>query len=336
MYEARNTDNAVYWYSQSGSEYSCSRMCELLGLYPDYYAIDLRDCASSKRIRIKKVDRPKDGVWFDEYKTDFLLLKRIDGGIFVFGSNDNEPGRYPNENRSQRRIVKGPYYLGVYEVTRAQWNHVMRSVSNVGEDSPKCPVTNIPFSQIYGLQLINEAHKVYFLNELSEKTDMSFRLPSEEEWEFACRAGTTDQNLYGGGNDEVSLKNEGRYLGNGGAVSEVGQYSPNAFGLYDMIGNVWERVNWIKSETPAFPWFRSVAAITNFIEGPLAYEAKGQLSVVRGGSWRSSANDCRIGVRFFINRDKGYDSVGLRVSMKLPTNSERIFDLVETLEKESK
>lgn len=336
VYEARNTDNAVYWYSQSGSEYSGCRMCELLGLYPDYYAIDLRNCSTSRRLRIKKVDCPKNGVWPDKYKTDFLLLKRIDGGPFVFGSNGNEPGRYPNENRSQRRIVKGPYYLGVYEVTRAQWNHVMRSVSNIGEDNPKCPVTNIPFSQIYGLQQINEAHKVYFLNELSEKTDMSFRLPSEEEWEFACRAGTTDQNLYVGGNDEVCLMNEGRYLGNGGVVSEVGQYSPNTFGLYDMIGNVWERVDWIKSETPAFPWFRSVAAITNFIEGPLAYEAKGQLSVVRGGSWRSPANDCRIGVRFFINRDKGYDSVGLRVSMKLPTNSERIFDLVETLEKESK
>ena len=336
VYESRNIDNAVYWYSQSGGEYSGCRMRELLGLHPDYYAIDLKNCVTAKRLRIKKVERPKDGVWSDEYKTDFLLLKRIDGGSFVFGSNDNEPGRYPNENKSRRRIVAGPYYLGVYEVTRAQWNHVMGSVSNVGEDNPKHPVTNIPFSQMYGLHRFKEAHKVHFLNELSEKTEMWFHLPSEEEWEFACRAGDTEQNLYGGGNDETCLKNEGRYLGNGGVMSDVGQYKPNALGLYDMLGNVWERVDWIKSETPAFPWFGRVAAITNFIEGPLEYEAKRRLSVVRGGSCRSPANDCRIGVRFFIDSDKGYDSVGFRISMKLPTDSERIFDLVETLEKESK
>ena len=338
VYEARNIDNAVYWYSQSGGEYSVCRMCALLGLHPDYYAIDLRNCTMSKRLRIKKIDSLKDGGWPDVYKTDFLLLKRIDGGSFIFGSRDNEPGRYPNENKSQRRIVAGPYYLGVYEVTRAQWNHVMGSVSNVGEDNPKYPVSDIPSSLLFGFQKSKESRVNNFFNELSEKTGMRFNLPSEEEWEFACRAGGTEQNLYGGGNDEVCLESDGRYLGNGGVLSEVGLYKPNAFGLYDMIGNVWERVrvDLIKSETPAFPLFGRTMAITNFIEGPLGYETKCRLSVVRGGSWRSSANDCRIGVRFFINRDKGYDSVGLRVSMKLPTDSERVFDLVEALEKESK
>ncbi len=80
VYESRNIDNAVYWYSQSGGEYSVCRMCELLGLHPDYYAIDLRDCTTSKRLRIKKIDSLKGGGWPDAYKTDYLLLKRIDGG----------------------------------------------------------------------------------------------------------------------------------------------------------------------------------------------------------------------------------------------------------------
>ncbi len=212
----------------------------------------------------------------------------------------------------------------------------MGSIFNVGEDNPKYPVSDIPFSLLFGFQKSKGPRMSYFLNELSEKTGMWFHLPNEEEWEFACRAGATEQNLYGGGNDEACLESEGRYLGNGGVLSEVGLYKPNAFGLYDMIGNVWERVDWIKSETPAFSFWGRAMAITNFIEGPLEHKAKCRLSVVRGGAWRSSANDCRIGVRFFINSDKGYDSVGLRVRMKLPTDSERVLDLVETLEKESK
>lgn len=338
VYEPRNIDNAVYWYSRCGGKYSSRRMCELLGLYPDYYAIDLRGGAASKRLKIKKLDLPNDGVWPEVYKTDFLLLRKIDGGSFIFGSRDNEPGRYPNENRCQQLVVDGPYYLGVYEVTRAQWNHVMGSVSNIGEDNPRHPVSGVPFYQTYGLQKANGPRMINFLKELSEKTGMWFHAPSEEEWEFACRAGDEKQNLYGWGNDESCLNIEGRYLCNGGTLSEVGRYKPNAFGLYDMIGNVWEsidnRFNLSKVETPAFPLFGRTMSITNFIEGPLAYEEKRQLSVVRGGSWRSSANDCRIGVRYFIDIQKGYDSVGLRVSMKLPMDNEWILDLAESFEEE--
>lgn len=335
IYEPKNIDNAVYWYSRSEGEYSTRRMCELLGLCPDYYAIDIRDCSRMKRLKMTKVYLPKSGKWPDEYKTEYLLLRRIDGGQFVFGSRDDEPGRYPNENRCQLRTVVGPYYLGVFEVTRAQWNHVMGESSDVGDDNPMCPVSNIAFSKICGWQTIKGPRQVYFLNELSEKTGMWFYLPSEEEWEFACRFGSDESTLYGGGDDVECLNGEGVYVGNKGVLSKVGLYKPNALGLYDMLGNVWERVvNLEKAETPAFPWFKIDVAITNFIEGTLSYVPDRHLSVVRGGAWHSSATDCRIGTRYFIDSTKGYDSVGIRVRMRLPTDSDRIYDLAESLEEE--
>ena len=163
-----------------------------------------------------------------------------------------------------------PFYMGKYEVTQEQWFEIMGENPS-REKGRKLPVTNVSW---------NECH--FFIRKLNEKTNGVYRLPTEAEWEFACRAGTSTAYSFG---DKMTPK-DANYADSGiGKPVEVGSYKPNAFGLYDMHGNVWE---WCED------WYGdySAGSITD-PKGP----ATGENRVLRGGAFSDVGSLARSSFR---------------------------------------
>lgn len=200
-----------------------------------YYVVDLSGGPTATSYPVTTLDASPDTEWSNEYKTTKLVLRRIEAG----------------EDPLKRYTITKPFYIGVFEVTRKQYELVMgsnpsyfvgdlRAVEAVSYDMIR---GNIVGS---GWPSSSYVDRTSFLGVLREKTGIAFDLPTEAQWEYACRAGTTSQ-YNNGGNSEADLRTLGRYSGNqndgrGGYsdVTTVGSYMPNAWGLYDMHGNVWE------------------------------------------------------------------------------------------------
>jgi formylglycine-generating enzyme required for sulfatase activity len=230
----------------------------------------------------------------------------IPAGTFVMGSPSDEPKREPDERQYEVKITK-PFYLQTAEVTQRQWKRVMGGTpsrfKHCGED---CPVEMV---------LWNEVKE--FVRKLSqmEGTD-KYRLPTEAEWEYACRAGTrgpfytgscisTDQANYNG-NAPMPSCPKGEYREK---TVEVGSFSPNAWGLYDMHGNVWE---WCQD------WYGR-----KYPKGPVADPmgpSFGAISVLRGGSWFSGARHLRSAYRRWDTPDYRSDAIGFRVAKDFSVN----------------
>ncbi|MCC6539966.1 MAG: formylglycine-generating enzyme family protein, partial [Bryobacterales bacterium] len=150
----------------------------------------------------------------------------VPAGEFLMGSPDSEAGRFESEGPQRTVRIRRAFALGRSEVTQGEWRAVMgsnpSSFSGCGDD---CPVERVSW---------NDARE--FARRLSEKTGKRYRLPTEAEWEYACRAGGSDLYCGGGGVDALAW-----YGSNSSARTQrVAQKRPNAFGLYDMSGNVWE------------------------------------------------------------------------------------------------
>lgn len=183
----------------------------------------------------------------------------VQGGAFLMGSPENETGRTVDEG-PQRRVSVPGFYIGKYEVTQAQWRAVMGNNPSSFKGDNR-PVENVSW---------NDAQE--FCRKLSQMTGKTYRLPSEAEWEYAARAGTTGP--YAGNLDAM-----GWYEKNsGGKTQPVGQKQANAWGLFDMHGNVWEwcedfwHANYNGAPTDGSAWLSG---------GDSRYR------VLRGGSWFS-------------------------------------------------
>jgi len=193
-------------------------------------------------------------------------MVRIPAGEFMMGSPSNEPGRDSDEGPQHRVRISRDFWLGQTEVTQGLWKAVMGSnpsyFKNCGDD---CPVEQVSW---------NDCQE--FIRKLNGMVSGgNFRLPTEAEWEYACRAGTTGP--YAGDLDAT-----GWYDKNSGSRTQrVGQKKPNAWGIYDMHGNVWEWCQDWKAEYPS----GSVTDPT----GP----SSGSYRVYRGGSWYDNAVFCR-------------------------------------------
>ena len=148
-----------------------------------------------------------------------------------------------------------PFYMGKYEVTQEQWFEIMGENPS-REKGRKLPVTDVSW---------NECH--FFIRKLNDKTKGGYRLPTEAELEYSCRAGTSTAYSYG---DKLT-KSDANILGS--SIKTVGSYKPNAFGLYDMHGNVWE---WCEDWYGDYP-----AGAVIDPKGP----AEGKSRVLRGGSF---------------------------------------------------
>ena len=287
--------------------------------------------ASLDRTRIKIPDRPvppsTPSPGEPKLKTITnsigMNLTLIPAGTFQMGSPEGDDQAFGEEKPRHRVRISRPFYLGVHEVTQAQYEAVMGnnpsyfSSNGGGKDKVAGQSTeNHPVEQVSWLDAVQ------FCNKLSEKeglkpfyeieagaarvrdwTGPGYRLPTEAEWEYACRAGS--QARYSFGNNEASLGEHGWYDGNSGSQTHpVGQKRANALGLYDMHGNVWE---WCWDGYADDYYKQSLG------DDPLGV-AGAALRVIRGGSWRLNPRYCRSAYR--RRNTPGYrrNDVGFRLA----------------------
>ena len=220
-------------------------------------------------------------------KQDFSRIELPNGGILEMVTIP--AGSFQREGNTV--TLTKPFYLGKYEVTQAQWKAVMGSnPSNFKGDN--LPVESVSWHD--AKEFCKKLNEIY-----ADKlpAGYQFDLPTEAQWEYACRAGTTTNYSYGDASDASKMNFDGNYPFGGGAKDvyrertvEVGSLGyKNAFGLYDMHGNVWE---WCRDWYGAYPG----GSVTD-PAGP----SSGSCRVVRGGSWYSYASSCRSADRNYYD-----------------------------------
>ena len=235
-----------------------------------------------------------------------MKLTLIPAGKFQMGSPETEDGRKDDEGPQHEVTISKPFYMGACEVTQAQWRVVMGTEPWVGKYLAKSDPNN-PASWI------TWDAATAFCEALSKITGKKVTLPTEAQWEYACRAGSNT--VYYFGDDSSRLGDYAWYKRNTyGKMEElldkdamytrpVGQKKPNAFGLYDMHGNVWE---WCRD------WYdEKFYAKANKVDPENT--TKTEYRVLRGSAWFKIPEDCRAAIRFGEFTDSGYDYIGFRV-----------------------
>ncbi|MGK7898901.1 MAG: formylglycine-generating enzyme family protein, partial [Xenococcus sp. (in: cyanobacteria)] len=229
----------------------------------------------------------------------WLDMVKIPGGEFMMGSPEGE-GR--SNEKPQHKVRVPSFWLGKYPVTQAQWQEIMGNNPSNFQDYQYNPVEQVSW---------DDAQK--FCQQLSQKTGNKYRLPSEAEWEYACRAGTTTP-FYFGLKLTPQLAQCKSNFGMAwitilsGKTCEVGQFYPNNFGLYDMHGNVWE---WCADD-----WHENYHGAPN--DGTARLSKESSKKIRRGGSWSDEPNLCRSAYRDDFTRGSRSDSLGFRVVCVAP------------------
>jgi formylglycine-generating enzyme required for sulfatase activity len=224
-------------------------------------------------------------------KLSGLRLKLIPAGEFLMG----EP--WFEDSRPAHRVrISRPFYIGIFAVTQKEWSKVMRTNPSKFKGSD-LPVENVSWEDCRG-----------FITRLNEAAQQGgFHLPTEAEWEHACRAGS--RTIFSFGDDERDLADHGWFSSNSkGQTHPVGRKKPNAWGLFDVHGNVcgW-CADWFDKE-----YYRHFCG-DETVADPAGPET-GFERVVRGGSWDSDASGCYSGVRSFALPDTRRPSIGLRIA----------------------
>lgn len=294
----------------------------------DYLVVDLSAGPTANHYPLSYTNAEPAGGWGDRYKTTNLVLRRIPGGAFTMGSPTNELGREEDEFPHPVRLTKD-FYIGVFEVTQKQWERVMGTwpswFTNATYRNPR-PVEQVSFQGIRGAvagtnwPANGNVDTNSFMGRLRTKTGRAFDLPTEAQWEYACRAGTstalnTGYDLTSTSND-VRMAEAGRYWYNGGAEyrangdtsvgsAKVGSYLPNAWGLYDLHGNVWE---W------CLDWY---GAYSGGAAIDPAGAVTGSVRMLRGGAWSGPAWYCRSGGRNGYSPADGNPDLGFRAALLL-------------------
>jgi formylglycine-generating enzyme required for sulfatase activity len=225
-----------------------------------------------------------------------LEMVEIPAGTFYMGSPENEEGREDYES-PQHQVNVPSFFIGKYPLTQAQYQAIMRNNPAYFKGNNR-PVEKVSW---------NDA--VNFCQKLSQKTGKNYKLPSEAQWEYACRAGTTTPFYFGesitpdlvnyDGNYAYAAAPKGQYRGQ---TTDIGTFPPNAFGLYDMHGNVME---WCEDD-----WHE------NYINAPIngsALISLSNLNLLRGGSWDDHPGNCRSASRDDYNLAFGNGAIGFRV-----------------------
>jgi formylglycine-generating enzyme required for sulfatase activity len=233
-----------------------------------------------------------------------LEMVFIPGGTFLMGSPKNEGSDY---EKPQHRVTIEPFYMGKYPVTQRQWQAVMGNNPSYYKGENR-PVENISWHEA-----------VEFFQRLSKITGIQFHLPSEAQWEYACRAGTTTPFYFGetmttdfanyDGNYTYASEPKGIYRGQ---TTDVGSFPPNAFGLYDMHGNVWEwcadvwHSNYKGAPTDGSAWeIEKKGILAKLFKG-------GEDRLFRGGSFGNGPKVCRTAPRGGFSSDYRVDRIGVR------------------------
>ncbi|WP_427157748.1 SUMF1/EgtB/PvdO family nonheme iron enzyme [Aliinostoc sp. HNIBRCY26] len=225
-----------------------------------------------------------------------LEMVQIPGGTFMMGSPDGEG--YDNEKPQHQVTVPG-FFMGKYPVTQEQYQAIM-GTNPAQFKGEKRPVESVSWDDA-----------VEFCQKLSQKTGKTYRLTSEAEWEYACRAGTTTPFYFGetitpdlvnyDGNYSYGDAPKGKYRQQ---TTNVGIFPPNAFGLYDMCGNIWEWCQDIYNNSYQGAPTDGSAWLTG---------SDNSLRVLRGGSWYLNPVYCRSANRNYVYRVNRYNFIGFRV-----------------------
>lgn len=250
------------------------------------YSILFNPCFADKFMGIresKKFDnREKIRIKYDVTNSIGIKLKWIEPGEFMMGSDKND-----NEKPVHKvKLTKG-FYIGIYEVTQEQYEQV------IGKNPSRFKGADHPVVSV------SWNNAVEFCKKLSEKEGKTYRLPTEAEWEYACRAGSTTEYYWGN-------RFDGKYAwyrdNSGGKTNKIGTREPNKWGLYDMSGNVWEWCqDWYKS---GYPTGEQVDP-----KGPAGSNSR----VFRGGSYEEDAISFRSSSRLDNRPDMRIGCVGFRV-----------------------
>jgi len=225
-----------------------------------------------------------------------MVLVPIPSGEFMMGSPESEEGRFDPETQHRVTLTKS-FHLGRTEVSQGQWKAVMGTTPWQGK-------ARVKEGDDYAATYVNWEDAVEFCRKLSEKEGVEYRLPTEAEWEYACRAGTTTAWSFGDDKSqlgEYAWIKENTYDAGEKYAQIVGQKKPNPWGLYDMHGNVFE---WCQDRFGRYP----SGDVTDPV-GP----ASGSFRVSRGGGWSSSARDCRSAYRGGITPSGRSSLLGFRV-----------------------
>lgn len=243
-----------------------------------------------------------------------LQMAQIPRGSYQRGSDETDPDARPNESPQHNVTLTRDFFISRHLITNEQYrlfdpNHQSPVMAGHSLNGATQPVVNVSWYEAKA-----------FCDWLSEKTDYRFSLPSEAEWEYVCRAGTQTRRPWG---DDLSNDLACAYANVAdiqaadfdfpmgfdcddgfAATSPVGSYPPNAFGVYDMLGNVWE---WTED------WFSSYR-IESQVD-PVGPE-RGYSKIIRGGSWQDGPIYVRSAVRTVFSPDNGYSALGFRVVIR--------------------
>lgn len=267
--------------------------------HPVYCVIDLSGGSDAAAYPVSYLWSIQSDGWTDEYKTTKLVLRRIPAGSFIMGRD---------QTREDHRVtLTKPFYMGVFEITQRQRNLVMglwpdSSPSSSDGSGGAYPAYNVSYDDIRGSSsgarwpASSAVDASSFLGRLRAKTGLDFDLPTEAQWEYACRAGTATTYYWGDAMDGAYAW----YSSNSGSTTHpVGTRLPNAWGLYDMSGNVWE-------------WCRDRYGTLAYGADPVG-SASGSSRVLRGGCWYYNSDYCTSSYRDYNDPSYRLLNIGFRL-----------------------
>ena len=339
---------------------STRNMREWVPFPSDFQVFQYTTPTVNQRGKIIKQDT-KLVQYFTETLADGINLEMvaIPGDTFTMGSPKSEKGSRDNE-RPQHNVTVPPFFMSKYPITQGQWRAIasrkdLKVNLDLNPDSSKFKEAYKSISRWQRpVEKVNWYEAVEFCERLSKLTGRNYRLPSEAEWEYACRAGTTTPFYFGEtitgefanyrASETYGDEQKGEYKQE---TIPVGQFPPNAFGLYDMHGNVWEwcadnwHDNYKNSPTDGKAWLdrnerenmndqplqqsrsnnfftRITSTLSNIFDqnglGSNSFNEKELYSVLRGGSWVNNPYICRSAIRsYYIRYDFHEDNIGFRI-----------------------
>ena len=253
----------------------------------NYMVVDLSSGTSAKTWS-SRITKNKPDITSDKCRGEELWLRYVPPGVYMMGSPKNEAGRGNREDQHEVTITKG-FYIGIFEVTQKQFKYIT-DTSYYSDKEATYPVRSVNYNQLKSDASITSKSVIKVMR---DKTRLQFDLPTEAQWEYACRAGTTT--AYNSGNNmgdkgfdltEICID---IYVG---SPQKVGIKKPNKWGLYDMHGNVWE---W------CLDWYTDNLGFDPVVD-PTGPET-GEKKVLRGGCYRSWENECRSAYRSYLEPD---------------------------------
>ena len=308
---------------------------------PTYMVIDVAEGETATTYPVDFLNgQPEGGFNTRDYKSKMIVLRRIPAGSYMAGSPLGEANKNQKDAREKLHqvTISKPFYIGIFEVTQQQYENVMGASANQsvykGDNGPYHPVENLSWNTIRGLG--SKPANTTFLGKLLEKCRAKdeggryalpvtgFDLPTDYQWEYACRAGIakslSSTNDFNGASEadwqQEQMDRLGRYSGNvtkerDGQTEQqhlmVGSYDPNPWGLYDMHGNVYEWCQDYYAEVSANPQVDPIGTTSTSLG-----------RVLRGGCWSDGLGFCRSASRTYTPPSNAGACFGFRLFRSAP------------------